>query len=42
MGGALRDCGIISADNRKYRVDLSEPVYDDTHTPRADFFTLEG
>ncbi len=39
MGGALRDCGIIGADNRKYRVDLSEPVYDDTHTPRADFFT---
>ena len=39
MGGALRDCGIIGADNRKYRVDMSEPVYDDTHTPRADFFT---
>ena len=39
MGGALRDCGIIGADNRKYRVDLSEPVYDDTHTARADFFT---
>lgn len=40
MGGALRDCGIVSADNRKYRVDATEPVYDDTHTPRADFFTL--
>jgi len=39
MGGALRDCGIVNADNRKYRVDLSEPVYDDTHTARADFFT---
>jgi len=39
MGGALRDCGITSADNKKYRVDLSEPVYDDTHTARADFFT---
>ena len=39
MGGALRDCGIVASDNRKYRVDLSEPVYDDTRTPRADFFT---
>ena len=40
MGQALRDCGITGADNRKYRVDATEPVYDDTHTPRADFFTL--
>jgi hypothetical protein len=39
MGGALRDCGIVGADNKKYRCDLAEPVYDDTHTPRADFFT---
>ena len=39
MGGALRGAGIIATDNRKYRCDLSEPVYDDTHTPRADFFT---
>ena len=25
----------------KYRVDVEEPVYDSTMTPRADFFTLE-
>lgn len=39
MGAALRDCGITGADNNKYRVDLTEPVYDDTGTARADFFT---
>ena len=27
------------ADARKYRVELSEPVYDPSFTPRADFFT---
>lgn len=31
--------GLIGADTRKYRVDLIEPVYDATMTPRADFFT---
>lgn len=31
--------GIIRADTAKYRVDVSEPVYDETMTPRADFFT---
>ena len=31
--------GLLAADNAKYRVDLSEPVYDDSMTPRADFFT---
>ncbi|MEL6981865.1 MAG: antibiotic biosynthesis monooxygenase [Actinomycetota bacterium] len=39
MGTTLRDCGIVGADTNKYRCDLSEPVYDDTRTPRADFFT---
>ena len=39
MRDALGRCGIVGADNRKYRCDLSEPVYDDTRTPRADFFT---
>ena len=39
MGRTLRDCGITAAANNKYRCDLSEPVYDETHTPRADFFT---
>ena len=32
--------GLRGADNKKYRVDHSEPVYDSTRTPRADFFTL--
>ncbi|WP_419842741.1 putative quinol monooxygenase [Candidatus Poriferisodalis sp.] len=39
MRAALGDCGIVAANNKKYRCDLSEPVYDDTRTPRADFFT---
>ena len=38
MGGLLRGLNGTS-DNKKYRVDLMEPVYDDTRTPRADFFT---
>ncbi len=42
MGATLRAAGMAGADNRKYRCDLSEPVYDPTHTPRADFFTSEG
>ena len=33
--------GILSADTAKYRVDLQEPVYDETFTPRADFFTAD-
>lgn len=40
----MRDClgefGLLASDVRKYRVDLEEPVYDETLTPRADFFTL--
>ena len=31
--------GITGADTAKYRVDLEEPVYDETGTARADFFT---
>ena len=31
--------GIVGTDTKKYRCDLSEPVYDETFTPRADFFT---
>jgi quinol monooxygenase YgiN len=31
--------GIAAADVEKHRCDLAEPVYDDTRTPRADFFT---
>ena len=33
---------IHGTDILKYRVDLSEPVYDETGTPRADFFTAEA
>lgn len=28
---------VITAHTAEYRVDLEEPVYDDTFTPRADF-----
>ena len=31
--------GIVGADNNKFRCDLKEPVYDDSRTARADFFT---
>lgn len=31
--------GILETDVDKYRVDLIEPVYDETGIPRADFFT---
>jgi quinol monooxygenase YgiN len=31
--------GLRGADVAKYRIDKSEPVYDATGTPRADFFT---
>ena len=33
--------GITGSDVAKYRVDLAEPVYDETMTPRADFFTAK-
>jgi quinol monooxygenase YgiN len=36
----LRQFGILTADFRKYRIDATEPVYDDTRTARADFFTV--
>ena len=39
MRDALGRIGLKGADNKKYRVDLSEPVYDSSFTPRADFFT---
>ena len=39
MRNLLGEIGLKGADNRKYRCDLSEPVYDATRTPRADFFT---
>lgn len=39
MRNALGQIGLEGANNNKYRVDLAEPVYDPTMTPRADFFT---
>ncbi|SFS10501.1 putative quinol monooxygenase [Sphingomonas jatrophae] len=36
----LRSAGPIKSTSRKYRVAHDEPVYDETGTPRADFFTL--
>jgi quinol monooxygenase YgiN len=39
MRNALGGFGLRAADNKKYLVTRSEPVYDATRTPRADFFT---
>ena len=39
MRNTLGSIGMTGSDNRKYRCDISEPVYDDTRPPRADFFT---
>ena len=38
-GEALRSHRLQGVEVLKHRVDKSEPVYDETHTPRADFFT---
>ena len=42
MRTTLGSFGLRGADNKKYRIDHSEAVYDDTRTPRADFFTPVG
>lgn len=39
MLGVLGAHGVRDAAVAKHRVTKSEPVYDDTGTPRADFFT---
>jgi hypothetical protein len=39
MRDMLGSVGLAGADNKKYRCDIAEPVYDNTGTPRADFFT---
>jgi quinol monooxygenase YgiN len=39
MRDTLGSFGLLGASTAKYRVDLEEPVYDQTMTPRADFFT---
>ena len=33
--------GITASEVYKYRVDIQEPVYDETGVPRADFFTAK-
>ena len=40
MGAHLRSRGPITIVSRKFRVDAEGPIYDDTRTPRADFFNL--
>ena len=42
MRDMLGEIGLGGADNHKYRCDLKEAVYDETMTPRADFFTSAG
>lgn len=39
MRDTLGSFGLLGASTAKYRVDLSEPVYDDQGVPRPDFFT---
>ena len=39
MGGLVGQFGPLSMDASKYRVDLIEPVMDETGAPRPDFFT---
>lgn len=40
MRTTLGSFGLRGADNKKYLTTHAEPVYDETRTPRADFFTL--
>jgi quinol monooxygenase YgiN len=39
MRAHMGQYGAQAAEVLKYRIDLAEPVYDDTGTARADFFT---
>lgn len=41
MRTQLRSAGSIKSTSRKFLVSHDEPIYDDTGTPRADFFTLK-
>ena len=41
MREAIGQFGLIRADTAKYRVDLEEPVYDDTGVARGHFFTAD-
>ena len=42
MRSVLRQGTRTATQIEKLRCDLREPVYDNTHTPRADFFTEAG
>jgi quinol monooxygenase YgiN len=42
MRNTIASFGLTRADVSKYRPQLSEPVYDSTGTPRADFFSEGG
>lgn len=39
MRNTIAGFGMTGADVSKYRPEIMEPVYDETFTPRADFFT---
>ena len=39
MRDTIPQYGVTAVEVLKYRIDLVEPVYDETATPRADFFT---
>ncbi len=39
MRDTLGQFGILGAETYKYKVDIQESVYDESGTPRADFFT---
>ena len=39
MGATLNEVGLLNAFSAKYKISKQEPVYDDTGTPRADFFS---
>ena len=40
MRTQLRSAGPITSKSRKWQIAHDEPIYDETGTPRADFFTL--
>ncbi len=42
MRAILGSFGLKGASVAKYRIEISEPVYDATGTPRPDFFTAAG
>ncbi|MBT5010599.1 MAG: antibiotic biosynthesis monooxygenase, partial [Gammaproteobacteria bacterium] len=42
MRETLGQFGIRGAEVLKYQIDLAEPVYDETGTARADFFTAKA